>query len=158
MKEILLSQGKVALVDDADFDRLSQHKWCAVKDRYTYYAIRSVTFAPNQERRIWMHREILGLIVGQFADHRNGNGLDNQRDNLRIATISQNGANRRIGSNNTSGVKGVTFHKQVGKWQASICVHGLLIHLGKYRDLRAAECIYKLAAFKYFGDFAGEPL
>ncbi len=132
MKEIPLSQGKVALVDDADFDRLSQHKWCAAKDRYTYYAVRSVTFGPNQERRIWMHREM-------------------------IATISQNGANRRIGSNNTSGVKGVTFHKQVGKWQASICVHGILIHLGKYRELRAAECIYKLAAFKYFGDFAGEP-
>ncbi len=157
MKEIPLSQGKVALVDDVEFDLLSVNKWCAQKDRRTYYAVRSITIAPNKEKRVWMHREILGLTVGQFADHINGNGLDNRRSNLRIATTSQNGANRRVGRNNTSGVKGVAWHKGSKKWQSSICVRGRMIQLGRFYDLKSAECIYKLAAFKFFGEFAGEP-
>ncbi len=157
MKEIPLSQGKVALVDDEDYDRLSENKWWVQKDGRTYYAVRSVTLAPNQEKRIWMHREILGLATGQYTDHINGNGLDNSRSNLRSATLSQNGANRRIAQNNSSGIKGVTWHKHRSKWQSSVTVHGKTIYLGRFKDLKSAECIYKLAAFKYFGDFAGEP-
>ncbi len=134
MKEIPLSLGKVALVDDADFEKLSKHKWCAARDRNTFY-----------------------VPQGKFTDHVNGDGLDNRRANLRAATISQNGANRKIGSNNTSGVKGVTWHKRFKLWQVSIGVHGRPIHLGRFRDLKSAECIYKLAAFKFFGGFAGEP-
>ncbi len=157
MKEIPLSLGKVALVDDADFEKLSKHRWCAARDKNTFYAVRSQWLGNGKQRRIWMHRVILRVPEGKFTDHVNGDGLDNRRSNLRAATISQNGANRRIGSNNTSGVKGVTWHKRFKLWQASICVHGRLIHLGRFRDLKSAECIYKLAAFKFFGGFAGEP-
>ncbi len=156
MKEIPLSQGKVALVDDYDFDYLSKHKWCVQKDRHRFYAVRSIQ-SNKIQKGIRMHREILSLLPGQCADHINGNGLDNRRSNLRRATISQNGANRRKGSNNTSGAKGVTWVKRLKLWQASICVNGRLVHIGRFKDIEVAARAYKIAAAIIFGAFSGEP-
>lgn len=89
--EVQLSQGKVALVDEADFERVSQFKWYAVKDGRTYYAkSRAGRYSP-----ISMHRFILDLSVSDpEVDHINRNGLDNRRHNMRLATRSENASNR----------------------------------------------------------------
>lgn len=95
MKEIPLSQGLVALVDDEDYEELSQYKWHAVKHRNTYYAVRNHPVYPSYRVNVKMHRQIMRAQENEIIDHKNGNGLDCQRNNLRIASSSQNAANRR---------------------------------------------------------------
>ncbi len=106
MKEILLTQNQVALVDDEDYENLSMYRWYAVKQKHRFYTVRS-TPRPNRYR-IYLHHEILkGKPESGFeVDHIDGNGLNNQKNNLRIVTRSQNAMNQRptIGS---SGFKGI---------------------------------------------------
>lgn len=122
-KEILLSQqqrrnkrntGLVALVDDEDYEWLNQWTWTAVSThrRNGGYAMR----IANSKTTL-MHRLILGAPEGAEVDHINGNGLDNRRSNLRLATRRQGLANRRRFKNNKSGFKGVQFDKESGKWK-----------------------------------------
>jgi hypothetical protein len=111
-----------------------------------------------------MHRLLLGLVDG-FAqvDHRNGNGLDNRRGNLRIATASQNQWNQKVRGRGTSKYKGVAWEKRGGKWVVKIAYLGRRIHLGSfarnvingidYGEIKAARA-YDLAAVKFFGVFA----
>ena len=100
MRDIPLSQGKVALVDDGDFEALNAHKWCAQRVRHTFYAVRHVRRADGWRMTERMHRVVLArklgrpLMPGEKPDHENGDGLDNQRDNVRLATNAQNGRNR----------------------------------------------------------------
>jgi len=142
---IPLTQGLYALVDGEDYLSLIQHKWHAQKDGNTYYAVRY--------RGIKMHREILRLSTGVQADHRNSNGLDNRKCNLRICTNSENNANRRIQCH-SSRFKGVTWIKRDKKWQSQIGFNGKLIYLGRFDDeIKAAEA-YDKAAKRLFGEFA----
>ena len=112
MKEIKLTRNQIALVDDEDFDRLSQFKWHVSKtgfkkENYTWYAVR--TKVTTKHETIFMHREVLGLTgKPERIDHADHNGLNNQKSNLRIATLSQNQANRRLLPNNKTGFKGVS--------------------------------------------------
>ena len=99
MKKIPLTKGKFALVDDEDFERLSQFKWHYGKG----YAARK-----TNEDYIYMHKEILGIGKKQEGDHKNGDKLNNQRANLRTCTHAQNMFNRRTQKNNVSGVSGVS--------------------------------------------------
>lgn len=153
MKEIQLTQGKVALVDDADFDWLNQWKWYARKEKHTFYAVRG-QFTNGNLKIIRMHRLITGAPDGSIADHRDGNGLNNQRFNLRVCTPAENTRNRRITPNKTSGFKGVYWHRQDCKWVAKIKVNGKNISLGSFTDLQDAVKTYNEAAIKYHGDFA----
>lgn len=149
MKEIPLTQGKTVLVDDEDYKWLMQWKWHAYRDRRTWYAIRHVY--PNgrkHPKKIRMHRFILNVLEGVKVDHRDGDGLNNQKGNLRQATTAQNGHNRRINSNNTSGFKGVSKRKH--GWQATI--QGK--YLGVFDTPGQAASAYDRAASVLFGEFA----
>ncbi len=152
MKEIELTQGKVAMVDDADFEWLNQWKWHARKTGNTWYACRNVKLGVNKWTCAYMHRVI--FPGHQRIDHKNLDGLDCQRNNLRVSSVQQNGANRPKQVNNTSGFKGVSWAKDVSKWKPKIQFAGKTINLGSFDTLEDAAKAYDVAARKYFGEFA----
>ena len=156
MKEIKLTQNKVALVDDADFEWLNKFRWSAHKDNNTFYAVRHTPRDKNyKQKTIKMHRLILGLLYRdrKLVDHRDGNGLNNQRDNLRICTHSENAQNK-ISRYGTSRFKGVCWHKKDKKWQASIVFQGRTTYLGQFDSEVQAAKIYDKKAIELFGKFA----
>ena len=156
MAEILLLHGKVALIDDEDFDWLDQWKWRAYKGRHTYYAERHA-LAHQGERgpHIKMHRVLLGVTESRMqVDHRNGDGLDNRRSNLRIATHAQNQWNCGKTRLNTSGFKGVSFDKVNEKWVARLAVGGRYLNLGRFPTPEEASEAYQEAALRHRGEFA----
>jgi hypothetical protein len=151
MKEIPLTQGKVARVDDADYDAVMEAgPWSASKGRTTFYAM---------HQSISMHRFILGLHVrGEWGDHKNHNGLDNQSDNLRSATPTQNNQHRRKRADALhSQYKGVTYdcrRLQSGKkWRAQICIGGKRLTWSFDKETDAA-LDYNIAAWLAYGEFA----
>ena len=124
MKHIPLTQGKFALVDDDDFERLNQRKWHVMKWGNTWCAGRQSLKREGKKKTIYMHREILGLGSGRDiqVDHINHNGLDNRRCNLRPCTCQQNQWNYTKASNKSSRYKGVSLHKS-GGWTSYIMVN-----------------------------------
>lgn len=153
-KTMPLSRGEVAIVDDGDYDYLSQWKWyCAATSSNLKYAVRKVSNGDGTWTRYLMHRVIMGEPENMLIDHISGNGLDNRRENLREATPSQNQINRRISPKNKSGQRGVRWHKYNKQWEASIRVDGKWTYLGMSKDLWAAISMRKLAEEKYYGEF-----
>ena len=152
MKEIPLTQGKFALVDDEDFDRINQWKWCYRQG----YAIRGVNLGKRKVKTIQMHTLIIGTPKGMTTDHINGNKIDNRRSNLRICTQKQNTKNRQVSKKivKSSTYKGVSWHKQNKKWQANIKVNYHHIYLGTFKTENEAARAYDTAATKHFGEFA----
>ena len=153
MKEITLTQGKVSLVDEEDFEKLNQFKWCATSGRIAY-ATRAVRI--NEKHSIvYMHREILNSKKGVQVDHINGNGLDNRKENLRPCTHAQNMCNRtNAHKNNKLGIKGVSWDKNMKKFRAQLWIGNKRIHLGFYNVMGDADSAYRIAEEKYFGEFA----
>jgi len=149
VKQIELTQGKVATVDDDDFERLNQQKWYFNQG----YAIRRRPGLRGQPG-IFMHREILGTPYGMETDHADGNKLNNCKVNLRICNRSQNEANRGKDKDNISGRKGVSWDKYHKKWHAQIVVNSIRKHLGYFTDIEEAAKAYKEAAIEYFVEFA----
>ncbi len=156
MKKILLTQGKFAFVDDANYEALLQFKWFAAKGHNTFYAERkSVRDANGKNATILMHRAILGdACNGLQVDHIDGNGLNNQRSNLRACTSAENQHNSSIRADNTSGFKGVYWNKRQGKWHARIKLNGKLHHLGYFSDQGEAAFARNAAAAQLHGDFS----
>ena len=151
MKEIPLTQGKVAIVDDEDFDFLNQWKWYAHKSRATFYATRNRRMDdPPGPCSITMHAVLLPTEDG-LVDHFDGDGLNNQRVNLRAASFHQNAVNRRY-SIGQSGYRGV--RKNGNHWTARIRVNRKCFGLGTFVDPAEAARIYDVAASRYFGEFA----
>lgn len=155
MREIPLTKGYVAKVDDEDYERLSRWNWYVLKAGTAacikYYAIREI-LTNNCRQVIRMHKEILGC--SRFVDHIDHDGLNNQRSNLREATRSQNGANRRKGVNTSSRFKGVSWCKATNKWKSEIRVNGKSRYLGIFKDEVDAATAYNLAALEEFGEYA----
>lgn len=145
MRKITLTRGKVALVDDDMFDYLSQFKWCAFKAKNTYYAKRN----SKDNHTFYMHIEILGKKEGFEIDHVDGNGLNNQRQNLRHLTHRQNLQNRH--DNRASKYPGVSFFKQTNKWAACFYFNGKYIALGYFTDEYEAFLAYKRAVYLHTG-------
>ena len=154
-REIPLTQGYVAIVDDEDYEELSKHRWHATKHRSGVRAVRSVQGNEHGKRKkIHMHREIMGVSSEQIVDHRNFDTLDNQRHNLRACTNAQNLAHRRKQAGTSSIYKGVYFHKARHSWCAALMFSGQHVHLGYFEHEIAAARAYNMGAAKYFGEFA----
>jgi hypothetical protein len=145
MKEIKLTQGKVALVDDEDFEYLNQFKWCAFKGPFTYYAVKGK--GPTTR----MHRLIMKTATGMEVDHIDHNGLNNQRSNLRNCKHAQNQMNKR--SSGTSKYLGVCLTGR-GQIIATICIGRKLIYIGAFKTEESAAHAYDIEARKLFGEFA----
>lgn len=148
MKRITLSKGKYALIDDSDFELISQHKWYAV-ETFKWYAL-----AFQNKKSISMHRFIMGAKEGQQVDHINGNSLDNRRSNLRFCNNAQNQYNRLPDHVSISKYKGVRWHKRDKLWYAAIKINGKQKWLGYHRDEISAAKTYDAAAKELFGEFA----
>ena len=144
MREIPLSQGKVATVDDDDFAYLSRFSWHTAANKKTFYAQRKPS-APLGETGpiIKMHRVIMAAPPGLEIDHINGNGLDNRKENLRIVTTRENSQNRHI--QKTSLYPGVYWDSERGIWRARIRVGQGRIHLGRFKTEIAAANAYNSA-------------
>ena len=153
MRKIPLSQGKFALVDDEDFEHLSQWNWCIGKCGSKLYAKRGRKLCDplGYPSSILMHRILLDT---DRVDHIDGDGLNNQKLNLRHCTVSQNAWNTGMFKTNTSGYKGVFWHKKSQKWRAQISCQGKTKHLGYFHNkVEAAKC-YDEAALRLHGEFA----
>lgn len=149
MKEIKLTQGKVALVDDDDFEYLNQWKWFY----HQKYAERYLSKFSSR-KLLLMHRVIINTPDGMETDHINNNGLDNRKYNLRICSKSENQHNSKIRKNNTSGYKGVTWSKSHKKWQAQLSMNRIKKYLGCFNKSVDAAIAYDNAAIKFYGNFA----
>lgn len=144
-KEIPLTQGMVALVDDGDYAALSKHVWCIHSGGYA-----------TTPKSLLMHRVIMGLARGDrtYIDHINGNKLDNRRCNLRLCTMAQNIANAKKRANTSSRFKGVYFDASRNQWQAYINVSGKRIHIGRFNTELEAARAYDRKAREHYGEFA----
>lgn len=152
MKEILLTQNKITLVDDEDYEWLSKHKWYADKIGNTYYAGRSIR-VNGKKICVTMHREILGLKAkdGKIADHIDRNGLHNRKVNLRIVSQAINIHNGRFRTNNTSGYRGVVWERRREKWQAQLTINKKNIFCGYFPSAIEAAIARDNKATEYLG-------
>jgi hypothetical protein len=153
MKLIPLSKNKAAKIDDLDFERVNRWKWSFCPNRGGY-AVRNETYAPRKHRFLPMARFIMNAPKGMLVDHRNGDTLDNQRENLRICTIAENQQNKRKPKHNTSGYKGVQWSKQKRKWIATAALTGHLYWGGGFDDKIEAAKAYDRLASRLYGEFA----
>lgn len=150
MKEIPLTRGLVAIVDDQDFEELLKYKWHALKGKFTFYAARS-----SGKKVILMHRQILGISERtMFVDHINGIGVDNCRTNIRACSMNENNTNKRGYKNNISGAKGVGIMKGGKKWRALITHNKKQVYLGCFDTPTEAAKAYNEAALRLHGEFA----
>jgi hypothetical protein len=142
MKEIPLTQGKVALVDDEDYEYLNQFKWCAHNRRNTSYAVRALPIDKNEKQNtIKMHRVIINTPKEMETDHINGNGLDNRRENLRIVTTRQNQQNLHI--KKSSKYPGVCWEAGRSRWRSTIQIAGKLHTIGRFENEEDAATAYQ---------------
>jgi hypothetical protein len=155
MKEIQLTQGKVAIVDDEDYEKVNQFKWYAGKIDNTFYAMTSVLI-NGKHKTLYMHQFIMGdNLLKLHIDHKDGDGLHNWKLNLRSCTNRENRRNAKKRKSSSSIYKGVSLNKSLGKWIASIHAEDGSIHLGVFEIERDAALAYDISAVKYHGEFAG---
>jgi hypothetical protein len=156
MREIQLTRGKVAFIDDEDYDWLTNWSWHTKIDKKNFYAIRKIIGEDGKQKKVYMHRQIMGLTnPTDKVDHIDGNGLNNQKYNLRKATTVENcwNSRKRVGINHSSKFKGVSNYKP-GKWRATIICNGKRFHLGCYNSETECAEAYNNAALLMFGQFA----
>lgn len=148
-----------AYVDEAD-DILALSDWCVYKPQSgNPYALKAARNKEGRKTLVLMHRIVMErklerpLLSTEFIDHIDGDGFNNSRSNLRIATISQNGANRKVGKNSKSGIRGVYWSKKAGKWTAHIKFQSKQTYLGAFDDIEDARKIRNIKGRELFGEF-----
>jgi hypothetical protein len=157
MKEISLSQGQFAIVDDVDFELVSQWKWYAHRRPCTFYAERT-PIVNGVKQKVWMHRLINGTPDNMVTDHIDGNGLNNTRANLRSVDCRGNMLNRaRWKKGTASGLRGVYFDKRDGCWFSSITIDGKTKSLGRFKTPIEASYAYQEARAKIVPDGSTRP-
>lgn len=161
MKIIKLTRNKEALVDDQDFDYLNKFNWhssCRIRGgRKIFYAARKFRKQNGLWSNLYMHKELMKDVPNKVQiDHKDGNTLNNQKENLRLASHGQNLHNRGKQKNNTSGYKGVFYVKitKSPRWLAQIIFNGEQIYLGRFKSPVEAAKAYNIGAIKYHGKFA----
>lgn len=142
-KEIPLTQGKVALVDDRDYPEVSKFKWCTFTPGKIYYAVRGSPGVNGRKHLIYMHSIIIGTPKGMQTDHINGDGLDNRRENLRVVTCRENQQNLHI--KKTSKYPGIYFDGMNRRWRVRIYVNKKRCSLGSFGNEEKAAQRYQIA-------------
>jgi hypothetical protein len=150
MKEIQLSQGKLAQVDDEDFEYLLQWRWSYLKGARTGYAVRTVKDEEGKKHNILMHRLLMSTPKGMECDHRDGNGLNNQSTNLRNCTSTENKRNVSKHKGVSSIYKGVWYDKKLNRWQVRVS----RLDVGRFKEEHHAALAYDLWATDMYGEFA----
>lgn len=151
MKKIPLTQGKFAIVDDEDYEKLASHKWMYANG----YAIRQTR--RGKLKNIWMHRVVNNTPDGYITDHANRNKLDNRKANLRTATRQENNRNKGPQTNNKANCKGVFYDKsckRIRRWKAQIYIKKQQVHLGYFLTKEEAAEAYTKASTYYFKEFS----
>lgn len=159
MKQIPLTQNLFTIVDDCDYLVLSKYTWHTMKNPKHIYAGRKTPMVRGKRKIIYMHRQILCLREGDSTkvDHRDGNGLNNRRHNLRCCTHGENMQNRKT-QTHSSKYKGVSWNKKNRRWVSGIKFERESIHLGSYTNEKEAAKAYDKKAIELFGSFANTNL
>ena len=147
---ICLTQNKWTVIDEADYPAVIPYRWCAVRNDRSF---RVAAHLPNN-KTCWMHRLIHPVAAGLNIDHRDGNGLNNRRANLRAATAQQNARNKGVHYNSKTGYAGVRWDPYRQRWWTDIRVDGKIVFLGRFICFKRAVSARKSAETKYFGEFA----
>lgn len=145
MKEIILTQNKIAFVDDEDFELLNRFAWQAIKQGKLWYARTTLSFPDGTKMLCTLQSAVLKIKTpkGILIDHKNGNGLDCQKENLRVVYCRQNTQNKH--RTYTSKYPGVSLQKSTGKWIAHIKIGSIVKHLGSFKTEEEAFAVYKHA-------------
>ncbi len=152
---ITLSKGFVATIDAEDVELVAQFHWSAKLARNTVYGQRA-DWSSGALRLVRLHREIMQPPDGMLVDHVSGDGLDNRRANMRIVTAAQNARNQRLKCTSTSGLKGVSFRSDTGRWRACIVLDGKQHALGCFDTKDEAAAAYASASGRLQGEFGRE--
>jgi hypothetical protein len=149
-------KGYSVLIDDDMAPMVLARKWHVSDRKRGIYFATSILFPDGKRRDVKLHRFIMECPPGLLVDHRNGDHLDCRRENLRVCTIAENTRNEPMLKTNTTGYRGVSFHKRRGKYRAYIKFNNRYIHLGYFETLEAAAEKYKKTAKELFGEFYRE--
>lgn len=145
----------IVYYDECDHEIVSQYNWCLHKGDTTLY-VRANAWNKETKKSFhpYMHRLILAVVKSQQIDHKDHNGLNNRRDNLRLCNGSENGYNKPPALNNSTGYKGVHYYKKRDNYQVNIVVGKKRIHGGYFKKIEDAAKKYNELALKYHGEFA----
>jgi hypothetical protein len=159
MKEILLTKGKVAYIDDEDYALVSQYSWAYFQPKSgPAYAVSQISVGQGKQKAIRMHRIIMNAKPNELIDHRDGDGLNNQKYNLRLCTQSQNRGNSRHNKFSKAPYKGLSWRKDNRVWQVTIGHNSKHFTLGTYKSPEKAFKVYCNANLLLHGEFANDGL
>jgi hypothetical protein len=149
---VTLTQGRESIIDTADVPLVAGRNWCVLSRGGLSHALRT-EYIGTKKRQLYLHRRLMNEPEGLQIDHIDGDGLNNRRYNLRVATCAQNNLNTRRRCNNKSGFKGVSWDRDRGKFRAYIKINNKQTHLGMFTSPEEAHAAYCLASQKYHGQF-----
>lgn len=141
------------LIDDEDYDKIKDYKW-HISMIHGYKRVKTCFYINKKRITIYLHRFIMNVSKDKQVDHKNHNTLDNRKCNLRICTSQQNTWNQAIHKNNTSGIKGVCWHKARNKYNAKIAFNSKNMHIEYFDSKEDAKNAYNKKALELYGEFA----